>query len=82
MEIKDKLSFADIKKKVGVHLKTALNIEDFSITLAKHEGKVWKVNTEFIEKIGTREWPASALFSIDDTSGEIKEFQKGRYWRF
>ena len=29
-----KLKFADVKKVIGEHLKTALNVEDFSITLA------------------------------------------------
>ena len=82
MDATEKLSFADVKKKIGEHLKTALNIKEFSITFAKQVGEVWKVNVEFKEKVGTVEWSATALFSIDVTTGEIKEFEKGRYWRF
>jgi len=82
MEATEKLSFADVKKRVGEHLKTALNVEEFSITFAKQVGDVWKVNVEFTERIGTIEWPTTALFSIDATTGEVKEFEKGRYWRF
>jgi len=77
-----KLSFADVKKRIGEHLKTALNIEEFSITFAKQVEEVWKVNVEFKEKVGLLEWPTTASFSIDVTTGEVKEFQKGRYWRF
>ena len=82
MEKEDILSFTDVKKRVGEHLKTALNITEFSITFAKHEGKVWKVNVEFKEKVGNIYMPTSALLNIDGTTGEIKTFQKGRYWRY
>lgn len=76
------LNFADVKKKVGIHLETALKIKDFSITYAIHIGKVWKVNIEFKEKVGSLYMPTSALISMDDVTGEIKIFQKGRYWRY
>ena len=82
MEKTEKLNFADVKKKIADHLKTALNIEEFSITFAKQEGDIWKVDTEFKEKNGTTELPTTALFSIDATTGEIKEFKKGYSWRF
>ncbi|MBU4374206.1 MAG: hypothetical protein KJ714_07170 [Euryarchaeota archaeon] len=78
----EKLSFADVKKRVGEHLKTALNIEDFSITFAKQEADMWKVNVEFKEKFGDIEFPTTALFSIDVTTGEVKEFKKGYSWKF
>jgi thiamine monophosphate kinase len=77
-----KLSFADVKKRTGEHLKTALNIEEFSITFARQEDNMWKVNVEFKEKIGTVEFPTTALFTIDAATGEIKEFKKGYSWRF
>ncbi|MFB0556527.1 MAG: hypothetical protein ACETVW_01545 [Dehalococcoidia bacterium] len=76
------LKFAEVKQKVAEHLKTALGVEDFIITFAKLEKDVWKVNVEFKEKIGTIEWPTTALFSIDVTTGEAKQFEKGRFWRF
>ena len=78
----NKLNFADVKKKIGEDLKTALNVQEFSITFAKQEENVWKVNVEFKEKGGSREWITTALFSIDATTGEVIEFEKGRYWVF
>lgn len=77
-----KLSFSDVKKRVGEHLKTALNVDEFTITFAKQEENVWKVNVEFKEKVGVMVWTTTALFKIDATTGEVKEFEKGRYWRF
>ncbi len=82
MEATEKLSFADVKKRIGEHLKTALDIEEFSITFAKQVEDIWKVNVEFKDKVGTTELPMTAFFSIDATTGEVKEFGKGRYWRF
>jgi dsDNA-specific endonuclease/ATPase MutS2 len=84
MEETEKLSFADVKKRIGEHLKTALDIEKFSMTFAKQENDLWKVNVEFTEKgpAGLVEWPTTALFSIDATTGEVKQFKKGYLWRF
>ena len=87
MEEKEILSFADVKKKIGEHLKTALNIEDFSVSFAKQDKDldkkdVWKVNVEFDEKFENMSWPTSALFAIDATTGEVKQFMKGHTWRF
>ena len=88
MEEKEILSFADVRKKIGEHLKTALNVEDFSIGFAKQEKdvleekEVWRVNVEFLEKIRDVEWSTSAAFTIDATTGKVKQFMKGRTWRF
>jgi len=78
-----KLSFADVKKKIGEHLKIALNVEEFSITFAKQEEEVWKINVEFAEKACTMDPMiiAHALFSIDITTGEVKKFERGHYWQ-
>jgi hypothetical protein len=73
----EKLSFADLKKSIREHLKMALNIEDFSISYAKQDGDIWKVIAEFKEKTGAIEMPTTALFIIDVTTGEVKEFKKG-----
>ena len=78
----EKLKFADVKKVIGEHLKIALNIEDFSITFAKQEGNDWRVNVQYPEKIGALTWQTNALFTIDATTGEVKVFEKGRYWTF
>lgn len=81
MEETQKLSFTDVKNRIGEHLRTALGIQEFEITFAKQEEGVWRVNVEFEEKIGTIEWPTSASFSIDATTGEVKEYRKGYTWR-
>ncbi len=77
-----KLSFSDMKKRIGEHLKLTLDIEDFSINYAKQEGDIWKVNVEFKEKTGAIDMPTTALFVIDAITGEIKEFRKGYTWTF
>ena len=82
MEETRKLSFTDVKKRVGEHLRTALGLEEFEITFAKQDEDVWRVNVEFKEKIGDIELPTTALFSIDAITGEVKEFRKGYSWRF
>ena len=82
MEETKKLKFADVKKVVGEHLKTALNIEEFSITFAKQEENEWRVNIEFKENVGGILFPTSAAFTIDNTTGEVKQFYKGRAWSF
>lgn len=76
------LKFADVKQKIGQHLKTALGIDEFSVTFAKLEENEWRVNVEFREKVGPTEWPTTALFGLDAETGEVKEFKKGYTWRF
>jgi hypothetical protein len=78
--VSNKLKFADVKRIVGEHLKTALNITDFSMTYAKQEGNVWKVNVEYREIVGGLSLSQSALFMIDYMTGEVKQFEKGRFW--
>ncbi len=73
----EKLNFVDAKKRIGEHLRMTMNIEDFSISYARQEGDVWKVNVEFKEKTGHIEMPTTALFILDAMTGEVKEFKKG-----
>lgn len=73
----EKLSFADMKKRIREHLKMAINVEEFSINSAKQEGDFWKVNIEFKEKTGAIETPTTAMLILDSTLGEVKEFRKG-----
>ena len=87
MEGKEIMTLADVRKKIGEHLKTTLDIEDFSIGFAKQEKDildkdVWRVSIEFIEMVGNEEWPTSAAFTIDAITGEVKQYMKGRAWRF
>ncbi|MGD0477733.1 MAG: hypothetical protein ABSB29_06165 [Nitrososphaerales archaeon] len=76
-----------MKKKVGEHLKTAMNITDFDVTFAKRTKEfalgqtareIWKVNVEFKEG----NFDVTALVSLDAVNGEVLEFQKGKYWKF
>jgi phage FluMu protein Com len=76
------LSFAEIKKKIAFHLKTALVVEDFKITYAKLVGDIWNVNIEYYEKISGVDFPKSALFTLDAITGEVKEFKRDYTWRF
>lgn len=86
MENKTIMKFADVKKVIGEHLKIALGIEDFSITYAKLEGDDWNVNVEYNVKSGLPPlppplpWKETALFTIDGFTGDVKRFEKGRYW--
>jgi len=84
MEVKNGLKFADIKRFIGEHLKTAMGINTFSISFAKHEENKWRVNVEWKEDIsGTGIlFTQTALFTLDDKTGEILEFQKGKWWNF
>lgn len=81
MDATKKLSFADVKKKIGEHLKTAINTEEFTIIFAKQEEEVWKVNVEFKERPESI-FPTIAMFMIDATTGEVKHFERDRVWRF
>lgn len=82
MNTTNKLNFADVKNKIGEHLKTALNVQEFSITFAKQEENIWKVRVEFKEMVGSKELSRIAFFSIDAITGEVIEFQKGPYGYF
>lgn len=76
-----KLSFAEVRQKIGEHLKTAISLDKFNITYAKLEEDIWKVNVEFIEKEGSF-ITHTALFSLDATTGEVIEFKKDFTWSF
>ncbi len=62
--VTEKLSFADMKKRIREYLKMALNIENFSINSSRQDRDVWKVIVEFKEKTGAIELPTTALFII------------------
>ena len=76
----DKLKFADVKRVIGEHLKTAINVTNFSITFAKLEGNDWRVNVEYTEMGGILSWSNSAMFTIGASNGEVKLFERGRSW--
>jgi hypothetical protein len=81
VEENTKLKFVDVKRVIGEHLKTAINVANFSITFAKLEGNDWKVNVEYTEMNGLlTSWTNSAMFTIDANSGDVKLFERGRSW--
>lgn len=71
------LSFAEIKSRVGEHLKTAVGAEDFDIKSAKLEELqgLWKIDVEF--KKPKAMFSETALLMVDATTGEVKEFRRG-----
>lgn len=77
-----KLSFGEVKEKIGEHLKTALDVQDFSISYAKLTEGEWRVSVEFKEDISGIKFPTSALFSLDAVTGEVKQYKKGYTWSF
>lgn len=82
MDDKDQMKFADIKRIVGEHLKTAIGVEQFTIGYAKHTEGQWKVNVEYQENIEGILFPTSVAMVLNDQTGEVEEFLKGRAWSF
>ena len=82
MEVSNGLKFSDVKELVGAHLKTALNIDEFIITYAKHEKNTWRVNVQYWETIGEEVFPTVALLTLDDMTGDITVFKTGKEWNF
>ena len=72
-----KLTFSEIKQKIGEHLKTAQNVDEFTISFAIQEEDQWRVSINYTKTLGTIEWPKTATLRIDPISGEIKEFKEG-----
>lgn len=77
-----KLTFADVKQRIGDHLKNVLDVSESTITSAKLEENEWKVNVEFVPKSEPSDMPVSASFIIDAFTGEVKLFKRGYTWRF
>ena len=82
MEVGNGLKFSDIKQLVGEHLKTALNIDEFVITYAKHDKNTWQVNVQYWERVGDDVFPTVALLALDDLTGDVTVFKTGREWGF
>jgi hypothetical protein len=71
----ENLSFDELRNEVAKYLKTALNVEEFRITLAVLEGDVWRLNVSWSEKIGDIEWPKWAGMKVDANTGALLEFR-------
>ena len=81
MDTSSSIKFTDLKKLVAEHLKNGLGIDHFVITYAEHveTANQWKVGVEFkTEDSGASS--TTAAISMDDKSGEVKTFLRGRKW--
>ena len=72
----DTLPFDEIRNEVAKHLKTALKIEDFKITLAVLEDDIWRINVSWDENVGDLVWPKRAALKIDAKTGTLREFRE------
>jgi hypothetical protein len=72
------LSFDDLKRRVAEHVKVAVGAEDFDITSAKLEEVkgVWSVDVEY--KKPKAQFVETAFLVVDSTTGEVKEFRRGK----
>lgn len=72
------LTFDDLKKRVAEHIKLAVGADDFDITAAKLEEVkgIWSVEVEYRKpKV---QFPDTAFLVVDATTGDVKEFRKGK----
>ena len=76
------LSFAEVKQKIATHLETALGVKDFKISYAKLEGNIWKINIEYVEKMGIYDTSKSGMFDLDAVTGEVLQFNRDSIWRY
>ena len=78
------LTFSEIKQLVKGYLKTALNIDEFTITFAAQESTQWRIAITYFsetknvsDKTMPLQWPNTAVLRIDSVSGDLKEFKTG-----
>jgi hypothetical protein len=74
------ISFAELKKFIAEHLKTAFGITKFDITYAElfEKEAVWKVNVEY-EKEG-RLFHVVIALKVNSKTGEVLSLWKDRQW--
>jgi len=72
------LAFDDLRRRVAEHVKVALGTEDFDITSAKLEEVkgTWSVDVEYRKP--KSQFPDTAFLVVDATTGDVKEFRKGK----
>jgi len=78
------LTFSQIKQLVKEYLKTALDIDEFTITFAAQESTQWRIAISYFtdtknesDKTMPLRWPNTAILRIDIVSGALKEFKTG-----
>lgn len=76
-------SFEEIRRLAELYTKTAFkeDIKDFSISFAKQDKGIWRVNVEFKEKDSVF-LAKGACLEIDVKTGQLKAFYKDRVWRY
>ena len=81
MDPSSSVKFTDLKKIVAEHLKNGLGIDQFVITYAEHveTANQWKVDVEF-KTDASGASSTTAAITLDDKSGEVKTFLRGRKW--
>jgi hypothetical protein len=81
MDMSSSVKFTDLKKLVADHLKNGLGIDHFVITYAEHvdTANQWKVDIEFNTDASGASSTTAAII-LDDKSGEVKTFLRGRKW--
>jgi len=80
MSEKDTITFEEVRKKIEAHMKIAMKIEDFDITFAKLEADEWRVNIEWKKENET--FSNTIAVTLDAKTGELKVFQKDKFWRW
>ena len=78
------LTFSEIKQLVKEYLKTALDIDEFTITFAAQESTQWRIAISYFSEIKSASdnskairWPETAIIRIDSISGDLIEFKTG-----
>ena len=81
MDTSGSVKFTDLKNLVAEHLKNGLGINQFVITYAEHVETAgqWKVDIEF-KTDASGASATTAAITLDDKSGEVKTFLRGRKW--
>ena len=72
------LTFDELKKRVAEHIKLAVGADDFDITSAKLEEVkgIWSVDVEY--RKSKAQFADTAFLVLDATTGDVKEFRKGK----
>ena len=78
MSEKGIITFEEVRKKIEAHMKIAMKREDFDITYAKVVGDEWHINIEWKKEKDL--FSSTAAIALDAKTGELKQFQKNRYW--
>jgi uncharacterized membrane protein YkoI len=92
--VEESITFEDVKKRIQEHLNIAIqDVKNCDITFAKLEKKpisstndeyIWRVNVMYKQpnKGTEKETTHPALFAINAKTGDVTQFEQGKYWTF